>query len=43
MQPHTRRILVGLFQAALIIGVIMGFAAFMQVLNTGYARSFGSD
>jgi hypothetical protein len=43
MQPNTRRILVGLFQAALIIAVIMGCAAFLQVLNTGYARSFGSD
>ena len=43
MQPHTRRILVGLLQAALIIAVVMGLAAFMQVLNTGYARSFGSD
>ena len=43
MQPHTRRILVGLLQAALIIAVIMGCAAFMQIMHTGYARSFGSD
>ena len=41
MQPHTRRILVGLLQAALIIAVIMGFAAFMQVLNT--ARMFADN